>query len=83
MSYEMKSTEKFTVAPVKNPREHSPQWAVWQGNWQVAECWSESTADWIAELMNAGYEAILQKRITEILEGHQLGTATEKSSTSE
>jgi len=73
---------KFNVAPAKNAGENEPQWAVWQGNWQIATLWSESAAEWVAELMNAGYEATLEKRITEILEEHQLGTTTEKSSIS-
>jgi hypothetical protein len=76
----MKSTQKFTVAPAKNPGENEPQWAVWQGNWQIATLWSEDAAEWVAELMNAGYEAILQKRITEILSHHQLGKVPEESS---
>ena len=78
----MKNTQKFTVAPAKNAEENEPQWAVWQGNWQIATLWSESAAEWVAELMNAGYEAILQKRITEILEGYQLGNVPEESSIS-
>ena len=27
---------KFNVAPAKNAGENEPQWAVWQGNWQIA-----------------------------------------------
>lgn len=78
----MKNTQKFNVAPANNAGENEPQWAVWQGNWQIATLWSESAAEWVAELMNAGYEATLEKRITEILEGHQLGKVPEESSIS-
>ena len=73
---------KFNVAPAKNAGEYEPQWAVWQGNWQIATLWSESAAEWVAELMNAGYEATIEKRITEILEGHQLGKVPEEISIS-
>jgi len=73
---------KFNVAPANNAGENAQQWAVWQGNWQIATLWSESAAEWVAELMNAGYEATLEKRITEVLRGQQLGTTTEKSSIS-
>jgi len=73
---------KFNVAPAKNAGENEPQWAVWQGNWQIATLWSDESAEWVAELMNAGYEATLEKRITEILEDYQLGTTAEKSSIS-
>jgi len=78
----MKNTQKFTVAPAKNAGENEPQWAVWQGNWQIATLWSEDSAEWVAGLMNAGYEATLQKRITEILSQHQLGKVPEESSIS-
>lgn len=77
----MKNPE-FNVAPAKNAGENEPQWAVWQGNWQIATLWSEGAAEWVAELMNAGHEAILQKRITEILSQHQLGKVPEESSIS-
>jgi hypothetical protein len=73
---------KFNVAPANNAGENAQQWAVWQGNWQIATLWSESAAEWVAELINAGYEATLEKRITEILEGYQLGKVTEESSIS-
>jgi len=73
---------KFNVAPAKNAGEYEPQWAVWQGNWQIAALWSESAAEWVAELMNAGHEAIVEKKITEILRGQQLGKVPEESSIS-
>lgn len=76
------STEKFTVAPAKYATENEPQWAVWQDNWQIAILWSKDAAEWVAELMNAGYGATLEKRITEILEGHQLGKAPKEISIS-
>ena len=73
---------KFNVAPAKNAGENEPQWAVWQGNWQIATLWSEDAAEWVAELMNAGYVSTTEKRITEILEGYQLGKVPEESSIS-
>ena len=73
---------KFNVAPANNAGENKPQWAVWQGNWQIATLWSEDTAEWVADLMNAGYDAIVEKRITEVLSQHQLGKVPEKSSIS-
>ena len=78
----MKNTQRYTVAPAKNAGENKPQWAIWQGNWQIATLWSEDAAEWVAELMNAGHEALVEKRITEVLRGQQLGTTTEKSSIS-
>jgi diphthamide synthase (EF-2-diphthine--ammonia ligase) len=73
---------KFNVAPANNAGENKPQWAVWHGNWQIATLWSEDTAEWVAELMNAGYDAIVEKRITEVLSQHQLGKLPEESSIS-
>ena len=73
---------KFNVAPANNAGENCPQWAVWQGNWQIATLWSEDAAEWVAELMNAGYVSTIEKRITEILEEHQLGKVPEESSIS-
>lgn len=78
----MKNTQKFTVAPAKNAGENEPQWAVWQGNWQIATLWSESAAEWVAELMNAGYQVVLEKRITEALTRSQLGEVPEENSIS-
>jgi hypothetical protein len=78
----MKNTQKFTVAPANNAGENKPQWAVWHGNWQIATIWSEGAAEWVAELMNAGYDAIVEKRITEVLSQHQLGKVPEESSIS-
>jgi hypothetical protein len=63
---------KFTVAPANNAGENEPQWAVCQGNWQIATLWSESAAEWVAELMNVGYDEIFEKRITELIRGQQL-----------
>ena len=71
---------KFNVAPANNAGENEPQWAVWQGNWQIATLWSEDAAEWVAELMNAGYVSTIEKRITEILSQHQLGKVPEESS---
>ena len=74
------NTQKFNVAPSKNAGELDPEWAVWQGNWEMATFWSEDAAEWTAELMNAGYDVILEKKITEASTRSQLMEVTEKSS---
>ena len=77
-----KNEHKYTVKPAKNAGEFDPEWGVWDGNYQMATCWSEGMADWMAELLNAGYQAVLEKRITEALTRSQLGEVPEESSTS-
>lgn len=82
------STEKFTVRPAKNPKPNNPQWAVCLkdstllGEWEIATCWSELTAKWVSELMNAGEPSIGQEKLSEILNGHRLENVAKKISIS-
>ena len=54
------SKKEYEAKPAHNPKPYQREWAVWRGDWEVATCWSDLGAQYVADLMNKGRERAIQ-----------------------
>ena len=73
------SKKEYEAKPAHNPKPYQRQWAVWRGDWEVATCWSEPGAQYVADRMNEGGGRAIQAEPEEETDDEAITRLTRES----